>query len=125
MKTLLRPNEQPTLIIPKEDTKDTTFNEKYLLKCLKTDLVLLCKSKGLKTTGTNNELISYLLDSSHNNNEAPPSKDIPEIEHDICMFSFCDICGDKHIGCAIREYVIKFLMFKNSKTIFKIDHVDR
>ena len=44
------------------DTKE--LNEKYLLKCLKPDLVVLCKSKGLRTNGTKNELISYLLDSS-------------------------------------------------------------
>jgi hypothetical protein len=28
---------------------------------LKPELVLLCKSKGLKTTGTKTELISYLI----------------------------------------------------------------
>lgn len=44
---------------------------------------------------------------------------------DIYMFSFCDICGDKTFGYAIREYIIKFLMFKNSKNIFKIDNVCR
>ena len=59
----------------KENTKENTLNEQYLFKCVKPELVLLCKSKGLKTTGTKTELISYLLDSS----KKIDKKTIPDI----------------------------------------------
>ena len=59
----------------KDNTKDNTLNEQYLLKCIKPELVLLCKTKGLKTRGTKTELISYLLDSS----KKIDKKTIPDI----------------------------------------------
>ena len=58
-----------------EDNTKDKLNEKYLLKCVKPELVLLCKSRGLKTTGTKTELISYLLDSS----KKIDKKTIPDI----------------------------------------------
>jgi hypothetical protein len=76
------PNDK---IIKPEKNQNTSVDEpevKDLNKCLKSELVALCKERGLKTSGTKSDLITALEGNNDNNNEKTkmsPKKTIPKI----------------------------------------------
>lgn len=57
---LLWNNQTPTQVTITKPQKTTTSNNQELSSMLKPELISLCKSKGLKTTGTKQELIDRL-----------------------------------------------------------------
>ena len=64
--------------IPKFLEPPTEITHEYLLKCLKPELVGLCKKYGVKTTGTKTEILNNLREKlfSQNENNEPLDKKI-------------------------------------------------
>ena len=77
-------NVPDNCIIPSEkenNVSEVKENSKDLNKCLKSKLVALCKERGLKTTGTKNDLIALLEGGNKvkEKTKTSPKKNIPKI----------------------------------------------